>query len=103
MEKYKHIQRMESIMAQQEKLLNHLEEVLEAFENNQLDYQKLLEYYYSEKYLLDLQADANNLLPDDLHRGVLSEDGIYNLYLDTQNIAIRMIEIAVKVLKTNSQ
>ena len=98
---YKHIQKMESIMVMQENLLKQLEEVLDAFENSQQDYQELLKYYYSNQRFLDLEADENNLIPDEIARGVLSEDGIYNLSLDTQNMAIRMMEVAVKVLKTN--
>ena len=88
-------------MVMQENLLKQLEEVLDAFENSQQDYQELLKYYYSNQRFLDLEADENNLIPDEIARGVLSEDGIYNLSLDTQNMAIRMMEVAVKVLKTN--
>ena len=98
---YKHIEKMEDIMVKQENLLKQLEEVLDAFENNQQDYKELMEYYYSDQRFLDLEADENNLIPEELDRGVLSEDGIYNLSLDTQNMAIRMMEVAVKVLKTN--
>ena len=98
---YKHIEKMEDIMVKQENLLKQLEEVVDAFENNQQDYKELMEYYYSDQRFLDLEADENNLIPEELDRGVLSEDGIYNLSLDTQNMAIHMMEVAVKVLKTN--
>lgn len=39
----------------------------------------LNEYYGSELWKKDLAADEAGLLPDGLHRGVLSEDGIWNL------------------------
>ena len=35
-------------------------------------------YYGSDNWKRDLAADEAGLLPDDLMRGVLSEDGIYN-------------------------
>ncbi len=36
-------------------------------------------YYTSSAWLTDFEADEAGLLPPDLKRGVLSEDGIYNL------------------------
>ena len=35
-------------------------------------------YYQSPQYKRDFKDDENNLLPENLKRGVLSEDGIYN-------------------------
>ena len=101
MSEYQHIQKMEEIMVEHETMLKKLEEALQAFENTQHDYKELLDYYYSEQRFLDLQADENHLLPAELQRGVLSEDGIYNLSMDTQNMAIHMMEVALKFLKNN--
>lgn len=36
-------------------------------------------YYQSPLWLEDYEKDENHLLPDNLKRGVLSEDGLYNL------------------------
>ena len=40
---------------------------------------ELLEYYEGGQWLLDFQADERGELPKELKRGVLSEDGIWNL------------------------
>ena len=40
---------------------------------------KLSAYYSSDAWKRDYAADEAGLLPKDLKRGVLSEDGIYNL------------------------
>jgi hypothetical protein len=40
---------------------------------------KLSEYYGSAAWKRDFAADEAGLLPKDLKRGVLSEDGIYNM------------------------
>lgn len=40
---------------------------------------ELDDYYTSENWKLDLNLDELGKLPDDLKRGVLSEDGIFNL------------------------
>ncbi len=41
--------------------------------------QKLSDYYGSDAWKADLQSDEDGLLPEGLPRGVLSEDGIYNV------------------------
>lgn len=40
---------------------------------------ELLEYYFGGQWLLDYQADERGELPQDLKRGVLSQDGLWNL------------------------
>jgi hypothetical protein len=44
--------------------------------------QELTEYYESGQWLADFEADEAGLLPSDLKRGVLSEDGVYNLLFE---------------------
>lgn len=43
---------------------------------------QLAAYYGSTRWFADLEADEKGLLPPDLRRGVLSEDGLYNLLTD---------------------
>ena len=43
------------------------------------DVQALSEYYEGSLWREDFDADEAGLLPPDLKRGVLSEDGVYNL------------------------
>ena len=43
------------------------------------DIQALSEYYEGSLWREDFEADEAGLLPPDLKRGVLSEDGVYNL------------------------
>ena len=38
----------------------------------------LLDYYENGQWLLDYRLDEQGLLPSDLKRGILSEDGFYN-------------------------
>lgn len=41
-------------------------------------YKKLVKYYESNDWKEDYHLDELGLLPSDLKRGILSEDGIYN-------------------------
>jgi len=50
------------------------------------DVAELSKYYGSELWKLDFAADETGNLPPDLKRGVLSEDGIWNLLSDYREI-----------------
>ena len=39
----------------------------------------LTDYYENGQWLADFEADEQGLIPPDLKRGILSEDGIFNL------------------------
>ena len=52
---------------------------VQSGKGNSKDLQQLEAYYTSQKWKDDFEADEKGLLPKDLKRGVLSEDGIYNL------------------------
>ena len=46
----------------------------------------LIQYYESEQWKTDYSADERGELPADLKRGVLSEDGVYNLLNDIDSL-----------------
>ncbi len=48
--------------------------------------QELTEYYENGQWMADFEADEAGLLPGDLKRGVLSEDGVYNLLFEIEQI-----------------
>ena len=50
------------------------------------DVSELRKYYGSELWKQDFAADEAGNLPPDLKRGVLSEDGIWNLLSDYREI-----------------
>ena len=50
------------------------------------DVAELSKYYGSELWKLDFAADEAGKLPPDLKRGVLSEDGVWNLLSDYRDI-----------------
>ena len=69
-----------------EQRLNHADEILTRLEAAMDEYEALLEdlrlldaYLGSPEWHADRRADELNQLPQDLQRGVLSEDGIWNL------------------------
>ena len=47
--------------------------------------EELLQYYTGGQWLADYEADRRGELPPDLKRGVLSEDGVWNLLTELEN------------------
>ncbi len=46
---------------------------------------ELLRYYEGGQWLLDYQADERGELPPELKRGVLSQDGLWNLLSERES------------------
>lgn len=73
------IEHMEAILDEASERLAALENCLAEFEEIQDKISELEAYYTGSKWREDLELDEAGKLPDDLKRGVLSEDGICDL------------------------
>ena len=71
--------RMEGILDNATAMLDELRQKLEAYEKYQSEIRVLEEYYASQQWKDDYETDALGGFPPDLKRGVLSQDGIYEL------------------------
>ena len=98
-DRIKRVKQMENIMDKSADIFMELNMVLDKLEENLSDYKKLDGYYSSENWFLDVEDFNNGVLPQDLKCGVLSEDGAYNLFGENHELAIRMVEIAAKMLR----
>ena len=67
--------RLDKVMA----VVQNTDVTLEQYETVREDIRLLNSYLGSDDWKEDLAADEAGLLPADLKRGVLSQDGIYNL------------------------
>ncbi|MBP3804114.1 MAG: DUF4298 domain-containing protein [Oribacterium sp.] len=70
---------MEGILNRATQKMDALEKKIAEFEEFQAEIQKLETYYTSQQWKDDFAMDEKGELPDKLKRGILSEDGIYNL------------------------
>ena len=73
------IKAMEEIFDKANKVMSDLEKHMSRFQDIQSDIKKLEAYYTSEDWKSDFKLDEEGKLPADLKRGVLSEDGVYDL------------------------
>ena len=70
--------------------VKRLEAALDKWEDAQEAIAALEEYYGSNLWKQDLADDEAGRLPADLKRGVLSEDGIWNLLTDVHDLTTRL-------------
>ena len=69
---------------------------LDKWEEVQDDIVQLDKYYGSDVWRQDFADDEAGLLPEELKRGVLSEDGIWNLLADCKELNERMRELGIR-------
>lgn len=99
MEQIERIQHYEMLLDRVAPVLENLEEALEAFDGIQEDVQELSAYYESDEWREDFEADEAGRLPLDLKRGVLSEDGIYDVLSDHYSLTVRLLDTVSSILK----
>lgn len=92
------IRQMERKFVQAFSAVRRLSAALEKYVAAQESIKALNDYYSSKEWRQDFEDDEAGLLPDGLKRGVLSEDGIWNLLSDCQELQILLKETAEKTL-----
>lgn len=89
-EQIERISQMEEILDNATLVIDNLNEAIERYLQVVPDIEGLVEYSQSDLFMRDYEADEMGLLPDDLKRGVLSEDGI-------SGIVEKRVELIVKL------
>lgn len=79
--------------------VKELSAALDKFVEAQEAIAALSEYYGSADWKQDFADDEAGRLPAGLKRGVLSEDGIWNLLTDSRELNIRLLETVADILK----
>lgn len=95
---YEHLARMQAIMQRQSQLLHQVDMLLPALQAALPELKVLVDYYGDEQWMRDFEADELGLIPVDVPRGALSEDGIEILLDDTEETARQLQEFAKQCL-----
>ena len=96
MQQIERISKMEFRMNRISPIVMELSAVLDKYAAVQDDIAALSEYYGSDEWKQDFADDQACILPSDLKRGVLSEDGLWNLLSDNRELMKRMKEMTSK-------
>lgn len=92
MEQIERIKKMEARLERASEVVMKLSAVLDDYVETLEDIRALESYYGSEEWKKDFADEEANRLPKDLKRGVLSEDGIWNMLEDHRNLKARVEE-----------
>ena len=93
MEQTERIRQMEQRLDRASAAVMELSAALDKYAEAQEALTVLNEYYGSDEWKQDYADDEAGRLPQDLKRGVLSEDGIWNLLTDNRGLIERIQEI----------
>ena len=99
MEQIERIQHFEMLLDRVAPVLGNLTEALDAFDGIQDDVKELAAYYEDDDWREDFEADEAGRLPMDLKRGVLSEDGIYDVLSEHYALTVRLLDTVSAILK----
>ncbi len=89
-EQLQRIRKMERHLVRAASALKRLSSALDKYDEAKADIAALASYYGSNDWKQDFAADEAGLLPKDLKRGVLSEDGIWNLLEEHRELQNRI-------------
>ncbi len=88
----KTVERVQEMEGRFDSLSHHLNALKEALSEGGIkeDFAVLQDYMDSGQWLKDFEADEKGKLPADLKRGVLSEDGLYDLLAEAREILLKI-------------
>jgi hypothetical protein len=95
----KRIEEMEKKLDASNTAIKNLEKALKEYSKSQDCIHELATYYASKEWKTDFETDEKGKLPKDLKRGVLSEDGIYDMLdrnIEVQRKMCRTIEKSIR-------
>ena len=88
------IEAMEAAFDRVSLAVRMLESALDTYETAKVDIDRLTDYLESGGWREDFEADEAGLVPSGLKRGVLSEDGLYDLLADIVRVNAHLQELA---------
>ena len=96
MEQIERITYMEQILDEATEAVSSLSDALAKYSAVQDKLQELIAYYSSEQWRQDFDDDSAGKIPQNLKRGVLSEDAVYNLLTGMTDLKDRLKELAAQ-------
>ena len=94
MKQRKRIEEMEKHFERASDVVARLSGALDDFAQVQESVKALEAYYGSKELKKDFRDDEKGILPTDLKRGVLSEDGVWNLLEDIRALKGKLMDFA---------
>ncbi|TDU33716.1 uncharacterized protein DUF4298 [Gelidibacter sediminis] len=90
------ITKMENILDELTIVVEKSDNVMNELEDS-LKNLNILKAYYESQYMIDVMADKRQEVPQDLKRGVLSEDAVHMLLTDLLELSKKMEKLSKKI------
>ena len=90
---------MESYLDEAKAALKAYSESLRAYREIQPKLRELAGYYAGEEWRRDFEDDEAGRLPNDLKRGVLSEDAVYDVLSENRDLQAETLEVMAEILR----
>ena len=90
------ITKMENILDELTIVVEKSDKVMDELVDSLKDLNTLKKYYESQ-YMKDVMADKRNEVPQNLKRGVLSEDAVHTLLTDLFELSNKMKKLSKKI------
>ncbi|MBQ9432636.1 MAG: DUF4298 domain-containing protein [Synergistaceae bacterium] len=90
---------MEQFLDKAKENLRAYSESLRAFREIQPKLRELAGYYAGEDWRKDFADDEAGRLPEGLKRGVLSEDGVYDVLSENRELQAETLEVMAEILR----
>lgn len=98
MEQTERIKQMELLFDRASQAVMELSAAIDKYVEAQESIKKLKAYYASDAWRQDYADDEAGRLPKELKRGVLSEDGVWNMLSDSHELNVRVQGIIAEIL-----
>lgn len=99
MEQIERIQLMEQHLDCASQAIAQLRQAVETYQKAKQSITALSQYYGNEDWYKDFEDDEAGRLPHDLKRGVLSEDGIWDMLHENRELMIELLDTVSEALK----
>ncbi|MCW6677874.1 DUF4298 domain-containing protein [Anaerococcus sp. NML200574] len=96
---YKHIEKYTQTYENYKELLGKINEILDQLDKDREDFDKLVEYYYSEQFKKDFDDSNEGKIDPSINQGILTEDAIYDLMGDDYYLALRFLDLANRMIQ----
>lgn len=97
---HERIKKQEAILSQAHELSEALKQVVANWEALQPQFAELMAYYGSTQWYEDRQAYEEGKLAG-VACGVLSEDAVYNVYMQQREVAFQAMRTALAYIENN--
>lgn len=93
------IRRLEALYEEWAEVLPRLQAAQREWRTAHARLQELHHYYFNGEWRRDYEADEAGRLPEDMPRGILCEDTLYNAFIAERELALEWVQLGAQAMK----